>query len=56
MLYAARWKNNCCLEQSLEKSTASTVPLFLGHPVYKATPPPRLNFLFLNTKSRFGKK
>ena len=27
-------KNNCWLEQSPEKSTASTVPLFLGHPVY----------------------
>ena len=25
---------NCWLEQSPEKSTVSTVPLFLGHPVY----------------------
>ena len=27
-------ENNCWLEQSHEKSTVSTVPLFLGHPVY----------------------
>ena len=27
-------ENNCWLEQSPEKSTVSTVPLFLGHPVY----------------------
>ena len=26
-------ENNCWLEQSPEKSTVSTVPLFLGHPV-----------------------
>ena len=28
-------ENNCWLEQSPEKSTVSTVPLFLGHPVYQ---------------------
>ena len=27
-------ENNCWFEQSSEKSTVSTVPLFLGHPVY----------------------
>ena len=27
-------ENNWWLEQSPEKSTVSTVPLFLGHPVY----------------------
>ena len=27
-------ENNCWLEQSPEKSTVSTVPLFLGHPIY----------------------
>ena len=27
-------ENNCWLEQSPEKSNVSTVPLFLGHPVY----------------------
>ena len=29
-------ENNCWLEQSPEKLTVSTVPLFLGHPVYSA--------------------
>ena len=40
MLYPARVKkDNCWLEQSPGKSTVSTVPFLLGHPVYTYNKP-----------------